>query len=269
MKNRGFTLIELLVVISIISLISSILLSNLLESRRRGEVAAGLLFESTVNAKIGDGLIASYMFDEGGGTMASDSAGGAPTLTSNSPDWLAKGVTGSGIRISSTDSDFRATNFTNMNYEEGTISFWVKPDSYIPAASQSPIINLGGGSDANRVIWISYMMQGGSNTFPGLWNYDGNWDRYTSLNTGTDPNTLKRKWNHVLITWLNSTGKIDVYLNGKKIGSQVVDNSNDIFTFNNGVSNYQINIGGDDNTNRYAEMEMDRVRIYNKYFEVN
>ncbi|MEI6660055.1 MAG: type II secretion system protein [bacterium] len=52
-KNRGFTLIELLVVLSITSLLSSIVLSSLNSARIKGQIGAGLQFDSGIHNAIG------------------------------------------------------------------------------------------------------------------------------------------------------------------------------------------------------------------------
>ncbi len=278
MKKRGFTLIELLVVISIISLLSSIVLANLSSVRNKGIIAAGQLFESNVNAKIGDELIAEYNFNEGltSGALVSDSSGNGNNLSLVGATRVAAGPNGDAISINNFSQN--AEGFlNNFNPDEGSISFWVKPSEYTNGV-QFPIFSAGPRAGDNAYhAYISFNMQG-TTQFPGIWTCGGiQWGYYNSLTTNVQPSELIGRWNHVLVTWTVSDGtKESVYLNGKLIGENRASAPR-VFFFEHNCGTPTVTIPGNPvyiylgtgNQPRYATYQMDRVRIYNKSFQLS
>ena len=257
-----------MVVISIISLLTSIIIANLSQVRNKGLVAAGQLFESNVNAKIGDSLIAEYTFDESSGNIAYDSSGNSQNLTNESASMQrVPGVSGSALEVNDLNDDVSTNNFNNFPYDEGALSFWIKPKDTNSTFSQSPLFNAGGSNDSTRRFWVALGMQSSISNFPGLFNAVNNW--MPQFNSGFDASKMFGHWNHVLITWTTSN-KVALYVNGVFISSYTYTpaNLNGNKLFAPGTGSYgRFNIGGDDDA-RYTLMDMDRVRLYSKPYEL-
>ncbi len=284
--EKSFTLIELLVVISIITLLSSVVLASLSQAKLKGIVAAGQLFESVVNAKIGDGLVAEYNFDEqAGSTIIRDSSGtGMDMINYNNPSnpvSKTTGVSGSALKINSSGGVVVSQPgvLTNrfdpqFDYQKGSISFWVRPEYFFNASpSQTPIMSFqnSGDNEPGMRLWLSFQVEKPGGFFPGIFVNDNgqwNWNNNVYWDTGVSSDSLLRRWNHVLITWktVPAPASISLYLNGKFVNTTVVTNL-PFFAENTVPFADALFIGGD-RTTRHGEMSIDRVRIYNKYFEL-
>lgn len=74
-KNKGFTLIELLVVISIISLLSTVVMASVNDSRERARMVAGEKFAQSVRNQYGAGLVLKYDFENDNTSVVKDVSG--------------------------------------------------------------------------------------------------------------------------------------------------------------------------------------------------
>jgi prepilin-type N-terminal cleavage/methylation domain-containing protein len=205
MHKKGFTLIELLVVISIISLLSSIVLSALNNSREKARLAAGKQFDANINHSAGDMLVGEWNFDEGSLTTARDLSGNGNDATlRNSVNLSSNTPTGTGYSLSFNGNNNYADvpDTSSLDFSgDITISVWINPDT------------IGGGT------WRSILGKRGSGT-----NYEmtlnatgGNllWYNGTIYNSSFIPPL--NKWTHVAGVISGTT--LTLYADGKAVSS--------------------------------------------------
>jgi len=212
-SKKGFTLIELLVVISIISLLSSIVMASLNESREKARIAAAQQFDANVYHSLGDSAVGIWDLDDGGTQPKNRSGYDTVAIIKNSisnfwsydPDFK-KTV----FRLDHTWLDFGYNKVFDSS--EFTISFWVKPIEFVT----------GNQGDSNPLITREiYTVSGFTSFFDtnyrvGFWtyNYSGTIKLLSPMSSALKIN----KWNHVLISYGNGVGKI--YLDGKLVAKQ-------------------------------------------------
>ena len=178
-------------------------------------------------------LVSQYDFEEGSGTVASQSVGGAvPDGTINGATWTT------GIAPDSTS----ALNFTSgTNVQVGTSSIWQNLSGFSVSAWIQPTGFAGSGNTASPVIWIG--TTGGSARFTVQMNdfgdlrvggrrvgNEGNFNGSLVVGTnvsGTtngsdgDPLQLGQTY-HVAATADYSTGLLSLYLNGTLLASNTI-----------------------------------------------
>jgi type II secretory pathway pseudopilin PulG len=145
--------LKLLVVIATISILSTIVISNINSARQKGSVAASQLFLNTVRNEVGDSLVLSYTFDiDSAVSTISDISGsnntgsltGTGSFSSDSPTRQGKTLSlnsGAGV-ISSKPVPLTGEDFT--------ISYWVKTTS--PGRT-------GGVANTASAEWLSFQLK--------------------------------------------------------------------------------------------------------------
>jgi len=123
-KHLGFTLIELLMVLAIISLLASVVLTNLSNVREKARIAKIVEFDTVINHAIGDQKTLELTFEDSTYTDTSNS-GNAITQNQFGPTYftgvIGKAVSGAGFKITNNNL---LTSFGNKdNY---SISFFFK-----------------------------------------------------------------------------------------------------------------------------------------------
>ena len=127
MKTKGFTLIELLVVISIISLLASVVLGSLNDSRDKGRIAAGQKFSSSLHHAIGDELVGEWKFDQD--TFVDTSGWGNDGVSEGALDVgvFVDGVMGRALEFDGDDAVSVGNNLNITSQTSFTYSVWIKP----------------------------------------------------------------------------------------------------------------------------------------------
>ncbi|MBI5134110.1 MAG: prepilin-type N-terminal cleavage/methylation domain-containing protein [Candidatus Taylorbacteria bacterium] len=209
--KKGFTLIELLVVISIISLLSSVVLSNVNSAREKGRLGAGKYFAAQVYHVAGEQSIALLDLNECAGSAPSNkAANGIAFSFSGTPIWQADTPYSSGCSLS-----FNATNYVVASAATTeaagnnpfAVSFWTKRSSAQSRASMM--------SSANYTV-------GGWMVAEGYASADGRLFFERNVSGGADiavaPNPIPNdKWVHVVAVYDNS--KITIYQDGVAVAS--------------------------------------------------
>lgn len=206
-SSRAFTLIELLVVISIISLLSSTIIASAVSVREKARIAAGLQFSSSLYRTKGADIVGKWDFNEGSGTVATDSSGSGNNGTINNATWSAD--TASDKQKNSLS--FNGWAWVSIPYKSSfligtrgfTYSAWIKPTS-LPIglntimSQYSPSFGVYNSGSDPIVLQLSFNSDPAGS--PGIV-------------TGSTALTIN-KWYHVAAT-VNETGMATIYLDGK------------------------------------------------------
>ncbi|MDO8436084.1 MAG: LamG-like jellyroll fold domain-containing protein [bacterium] len=205
MRKKAFTLIELLVVIAIIGLLASIVLVYLKGTREKARIAKALDFSQTINHVIGAYAVGIWRFDEGSGTIASDSSGyGNNGIISGAT--FTDGILGKALSFNGA-ANVRVIFPNNAKGQgsgvfipQGNLTFemWFKTTASFGGLQVVTGTNFGGGCD--RVIWFS----GGVLNF-NVWS-EVNFAGTKSVNDG--------KWHH-LVYVLDKNWGFKAYIDGK------------------------------------------------------
>ncbi|MBI5133915.1 MAG: prepilin-type N-terminal cleavage/methylation domain-containing protein [Candidatus Taylorbacteria bacterium] len=202
--RRAFTLIELLVVVSIISLLSSVVLSQLNAAREKARIGAARSFEAGLHRVAGELALGLWDFSEGSGTAVADRSGnGNGGTLVGSPSWSTDTPWGTGYSINLNGStQYMTTPLSRSNQNPFTIMAWYKYE--------------GGAGDCYRALF------GGASTdfYVGkncgglnVGVQDGGYNSAVAVGT----NAWDGKWHHMAYVYSGGTGKI--YLDGKEAGS--------------------------------------------------
>lgn len=123
MKHKGFTLIELLVVISIVSLVSTVVVQNLSDTREKGRIASIQQFASTLNHSVGEGMVGEWKFDQ-------DSLDDTSWYDAVSEErWsvaYGEGIVGRSLELNGTNECIRLDSSGLNVRDELTLSVWFK-----------------------------------------------------------------------------------------------------------------------------------------------
>lgn len=190
MKQKGFTLIELLTVISIISLMASVVLSNVNAAREKGRMAAGMQFEANILHGIGDQLVGEWRFNEGVG-LALDTSSFNYNGTVSSATWISNGgYDGKGAYSFDGSNDYIQTTMplSLIDKSNWAITAWVTGDSptagwgWIVGESVIPYFLIGKQAGANA-LHINIVGCGTYDSIPDTAIFDGKYHHVAVVNT--------------------------------------------------------------------------------------
>lgn len=196
----------------------------------------------------GSGLVAHYSFDDGVGTTASDvSQNGNIATLMNDPAWTT-GKFGGAISFAGQSRSYvTKTNFSGETGTGGSVSMWVKLDSYVEYGGLFTV------SDASVLLYtrsspnISLTIKDTSGVSVGVLNI-GNANDIPQIG----------QWSHIVATW--DSASVKVFINGIEKGSDTTVTSS-----YSTLNTKNIFIGNDRNiSNRTTNGVIDDVRVYNR-----
>ncbi|MBI4017615.1 MAG: LamG domain-containing protein [Candidatus Aenigmarchaeota archaeon] len=203
-----------------------------------------------------EGRVLDLRFDEGAGTVASDSSGNknAGTLKPNAtagPVW-AQGKFGKALRFDGIDDGVSVPDAPTLSFGNGAFSveFWMRSDI------ANNLNNAVGKGAAGNAATPGYTVTGPSNGFVSF--YSANSTSITIAPSGTGAVTIGQ-WDHILATTNRQTSQI--YINGVLRGSvaavtgSVSNNNNVRIAMDTGAW------GGN-----YFNGYIDEVRMYNSMY---
>ncbi|MDO8495723.1 MAG: LamG-like jellyroll fold domain-containing protein [bacterium] len=205
-------------------------------------ISIGFLNVQKTNADITTGLVGHWEFDEGSGTVATDSSGSGNTGTlTNGPTWVAGKVGSGAVRLDGTN-DYVLLNNTVIGTQNLTFCAWVYQNSSPPNRFNSIIDN------------TQFNVTVDTYSAPTLnFRASNNGGASAISSSAYQTNT----WNHVCFIRSGSTGTF--YINGSISGTADQSIGTPTATgFPSAIGQYSsINA-----TNFYGSM--DEVRIYNR-----
>ena len=237
--KKGFTLIELLTVISIISLMASVVLSNVNSAREKGRMAAGMQFEANILHGIGDQLVGEWRFNDGAG-LALDTSSFNYNGTVSGATWIANGgYDGKGVYSFNGSNNYIQTTMplSLVNKNNWAITAWVTGDSptagwgWIVGESVIPYFLIGKQAGANA-LHINIVGCGTYNSISDTAIFDG-------------------VYHHVAV--VNTNGVLQVYVDAKlkaSLGTSCIPTA---------TSNMRI---GTRSIGEYWNGKIDNVRVY-------
>ncbi|PCI28218.1 hypothetical protein COB55_04300 [Candidatus Wolfebacteria bacterium] len=229
-KGEGFTLIELLVVIAIIGLLSSIVFASMDGVRKKGRIAAGQKFMSTVDHALGANGLGGWQFNEGSGsTLANLYTSEIATI--NGATWQSEDQCGNKMGgcllfdgandyVELPDSLRDPDSYGGVDTGKSTISVWIYPTRDVGVDGETILRRIGGlhymeySSDNDRRIQIMIARcPGAGDTPPCSGGYINQWPH-------SDVAVKKNEWTHVVFSVEAGIGWT-YYINGKldKVGS--------------------------------------------------
>ncbi len=227
MKNKAFTLIELLVVIAIIGVLASIVLINLSSAQEKAKIAKTLQWIGTAHRSMGDGIVSSWIFNEGSGNTTKDSAGNNNGTLFGNPEWKDDSLNNNYSLYFKPSGDYvRVENSHSLNItEELTVGAWVKFNHLDYSGGTGGLLSIGIKGHPDSISphygwWFRYDNRSNRKSFAytcfgnsnggyagGGNNFSGNNYNYT-FSVG--------EWNHLLFTVNQNEGRL--FINGNQIG---------------------------------------------------
>lgn len=237
--RRGFTLVELLVTISIISLLSTIVLSNVKAARDKAQVGAGQHFSSSLDHAYTAEAVAIWNFEENSGNPIDDS-GNNYTLSIVGTPTKVNGIHGKAYQFSSASNNYLTSSPATIPISATwTIAVWVKPST---SNSSSQTIFL---THARPYLMLN------SGSFGVGW-YDSS---FTTRAIDETNSHEAGNWYHVAVT--HAGNKTVLYVNGKSVASDSV--------YDSAATNYELRIGQHNGTAPYQfDGVVDEVRVYSQ-----
>jgi hypothetical protein len=204
-----------------------------------------------VAAQLQNGLVGYWSFDDGTGTIASDSSGNGNTATLvNGPIWTSGEIAGA-LSFDGVD-DYVA--FASQHQSTISISAWVyaqaTPGSLFPRIIDMPgYVLLLAESGAPNSNSMSLGFRSRRSSQDGVWNTPANSMAYNS-------------WNHVAVVYDSSStsNNADLYINGVKQTISKITSPQGTQTANEGAGI----IGNRIPLNRGWEGLIDELRVYNR-----
>ncbi len=239
--RRGFTLIELLLVITVIALLTSLFLSNLIGAREGARISNALQFEFSMHSVLGGDLAGHWNFNDplnrykdlaGGGNSVSCTS--CPTPVGGVPGSLGTAMlfNGDGNAMQTPSSehfDFRGKSVT--------VSSWINPDfsSFGRIVNQYATLSM----DTSGAFIHT---DGGS--------IEASWAGCGGLANGT--------WSHLVITFNRDFSRLNIYKDG-----EVCDEDTGSGQIERYYGNIWIGSGSADWNQTYKGI-IDDVRVYSR-----
>ncbi|MCX6819577.1 MAG: DUF2341 domain-containing protein, partial [Candidatus Aenigmarchaeota archaeon] len=198
------------------------------------------------------GLVGSWHFSEGTGTLAKDSSGSGNDGTLTNFNWNSQSNwtvgyndTGTGINFDGTNDYVNMPNSASLNITGNiTIETW----GYIKSDRLNPFV-----SKRNGASPVNYEFNTGSNRSLGFHFYNGAW-----RGVDTQKNVFNLSaWVHFAVTY--DMSNIKIYVNGLLVNS--TPQTNALLSDGNPI---RIGRTYDGSSNYYFNGSMDEVRIYNR-----
>jgi hypothetical protein len=197
------------------------------------------------------GLVGYWKFDEGVGTTAADSSGNNNTGTLvNSPTWTT-GKIGNALSFNGVNSYVNVGSPTVLNdLQSFTYSLWINPRSLGQSIYGGVLIEKAGGSGFKRFTLANNIGQ----NFRGEVETTGS----TVIVNSTLNTVSLNQWQHVVMTYDDTTKTATIYKNGTLLSSGTGGGS----LISEAVGN--LIIGNNAATSRTFDGSIDDVRIYNR-----
>ena len=273
--RRAFTLVELLVVISIISLLSSVILASLSESRQKATIASAQIFASNLKqTHDGDALL--YLnFDSMQSldwpNIIANNTGSLPIVDgqiNSKSNILVKDTSlhnyGNNLKLAGGNGNTGGTAFavtvpgidSKIAYGDFTLALWYKPLDLTNADFTSLIGFNSNANLANLGVCYNGCTHPSQSSGTSLYfRIPGN-----QQNIFISENIPINRWSYIAMSVKKntSTATVDVYMNGQNILSRVVDYDNSNIYLVNG-SNVQI---ASSQTGNFNSSLVDDVGVY-------
>ncbi|MDO8435865.1 MAG: LamG-like jellyroll fold domain-containing protein, partial [bacterium] len=232
------------VVIAIIGLLASIILVSLKGTREKARIAKSLDFSQRINHALGAYAVGIWRFDEGSGTIASDSSGyGNNGTLVNGPVWTTDSPSGKGRALSfdGVNDYVDAGNGATLQPNYVTLETWVKTTT---TAGGRVAAHVGGG----KYPYDIYLNPNGT----ARWEFDG--ISAAVSNQSGNKKVNDGNWHYITIAYDGSTGFL--YVDG--VLDVSIAYSGGVLEYNG--SSFLIGKGGDGHVFNGL---IDEVRIYN------
>jgi hypothetical protein len=203
---------------------------------------------TTQTSNTNPGLVGYWKFDEGTGTITSDSSGnGNDAMLINGPNWVA-GKYGNALSFDGVDDYVQKTSPSSLDWTGGfTISSWIFPHMW-DSTYRAFFSNLDAGSPWNGIM-MGIVFDAG---YRRLWVFSHDYFLFPNQNIGN-----VNEWTHVAITYDSSAAQLKYYVNGVLMGTvNSMRQPND--------TSQPIKIGAYYNNGAFFDGFIDEVRVYNK-----
>ncbi len=216
-----------------------------------GNAATATISVTSSNAASPAGPVQSYSFDEGAGTLASDSSGNGNTATLNNGVAWATGRYGSAISLDGVNDNLTVPNSasTDISGTALTLSMWINPQA-LNAGSDSVLIAKPW-NPTGTAPYYQYGLELGGGTRSDF--YIGTASGLVGAPGGA--NLPQNQWSHLAVTFDGS--QVRTYLNGTLVSNKALSAS--ITARGNAMS-----IGSDARPTQFAKGLLDDLRIYNR-----
>lgn len=254
-SEQAFTIIEMLVVIAIIGLLASVILLNATGSKEDARVAKLLEFSGVLQNVLGSELVGYWRFDEGSGSSANDTSGygnngaiSGAQFSADTPHQVVAQANGHwALGYSSGNDRVNVNDAPSLDIvKQITIEAWIKLNA-VPNNKSYIIVEKGNNcSSLNYGLYVdedtarvNFSLVGCNNTFS-----------QRRITTGV--------WHHIAVTYSDSTGIAEYYIDGKFDSKQLHSGPPQLGA---GINNRILQIGGEK-----LDGLLDEVRIYRQTF---
>ncbi len=202
-------------------------------------------------------MVSYWKFDEGSGTIASDSVGTNDGTLINGPVWTS-GKVGGALSFDGVDdyADISTVIANGYPRQANTIEMWISPKQTFDAST---------GAETFYSQWHRHLIGYSNGTLRARTAADPNWNTPVPVSDHmlTYATTLEAgKWYHVALTF-EAGGSIVLYLNGIEVASDSEpDALNLIGGYGTAASIGRMYDGGQ--SDHYAYVRIDEVAIYNR-----
>lgn len=203
-KTSGFTIVELLIVIVVIAILASIATVAYTGIVDRANISAGRAFDTSLRRALSLDIMAGFAFNEGSGTVVTDSSGLANHATLNGT-WTSGMESGNAVQANNNGTGAFIANNIYFGSNSFTISAWVNSsdtDSIQSRIAGKDFNNSGG------YFWLNF-----GNGRPYIEATDST---STLWSTPLPTKNISGKWAHIAAVVDRAKGASYVYINGKK-----------------------------------------------------